>query len=405
VSGERRPPKRQPGGVAALALRSSLAWQADALGLPSLLRPSIASGQASSKWVLRPIPGLTRRRAAAGRTFATADDGDCEPPKMGAGPDCASAGRLPRFARRAKHGRRIVLGKLICGVDESEEARAAVRVAKSLARDLDRRLVLVHAVQFTSGFAFALAPYAYPHRVGEETARRAGQQLLDRVADESGLSASVERRIEAGEPAALLARIAGEEPVDLVVVGARSRGLAASAFLGSVLTAVVGRACCPVVVVPAKARLGAGPVICAADESEEAHGAARVARRLADRLGVDLLVAHAVAAAPVPSTSAVPNGPAELLDAERRRAEELLAGLAFEHGFGTEVERRVAYGSEAEAIGQLAEEEDATLVVVGARRRGTLLSLIAGSVSTELPATSLRPTVVVPAGARLAVAA
>ena len=307
-------------------------------------------------------------------------------------------------SRRGEAGRPLVLGKMICGVEESEGSRDAVRVAKWLARELGRRLVLVHAVRAADGLAVALPPYSYPHASDEEAIRQAADGTLDRLILDSGLSGSVERRVETGDPAIVLARIAEEEPVDLIVVGTGRRSLVAKAILGSVSAAVVSRAPCPVVAVPPGARLGSGSLVCAVDDSAEARSAVRVARRLADELGVDLLVAHAVATAPVPSASAVPSGPAEVTDAERRRAEELLAGLAFEHGLGTDVERRVAFGSEAEAIAQLADEEDATLVVVGARGRGALMSFVAGSVSYDLRTTSSRPTLVVPAGAALSLA-
>ena len=319
-------------------------------------------------------------------------------------PDCRVTRIAPTLAGGAKQGGPLVLGKIICGVDESDGARDAVRVAKWLARELVRRLVLVHAVRAADGLAVALPPYSYPHPTDDEATRRAAEQVLDGLVQDSGLAGSVERRIETGDPATVLLRIAEDELVDLIVVGTRRRGPVASAILGSVSAAVVSRATCPVVAVPPAARLGSGSLVCAVDDSPEAVSAVRVARRLADQLGVDLLVANAVATPPVPSASAVPSGPAEVTDAERRRAEELLAGLAFEHGLGTDVERRVSFGSEAEAIAQLADEEDATLVVVGARRRGALMSLVAGSVSHDLRTTSSRPTLVVPACADLSLA-
>ena len=307
--------------------------------------------------------------------------------------------RIGQTLAGSEPGRLLLPGKIICGVEESDGARDAVRVAKWLARELGRQLVLVHAVRAADGVAVAPPPYSYPHASDEEEMGQAADRTLDQLMLDSGLSGSVERRVETGDPAIVLAQIAEEEPVDLIVVGTGRRGLVASAILGSVSTAVVSRAPCPVVAVPPAARLGSGSLVCAVDDSAEARSAVRVARRLADELGVDLLVAHAVATPPVPSASAVPGGPAEVTDAERRRAEELLAALAFEHGLGTDVERRVAFGSEAEAVAQLADEEDAALVVVGARRRGALMSLVAGSVSFDLRASSSRPTVVVPAGA------
>jgi nucleotide-binding universal stress UspA family protein len=75
--------------------------------------------------------------------------------------------------------------------------------------------------------------------------------------------------------------------------------------------------------------------------------------------------------------------------------------LAFEHGLGTSVKRRVAVGNEPEAIAQVADEEGAALVVVATRRRGALKSLLAGSISFDLRTEFPRPVVVVQPDARV----
>jgi nucleotide-binding universal stress UspA family protein len=294
----------------------------------------------------------------------------------------------------------FVSGSIICGVDDSQSAYDAVRVAKSLASALDRRLVLLHTVRMPIAFGVAAMPHAYPFRADDQRAAQAGERLLERLAYEHGLSASVERRVENGDPSLVLPAVADDEAAGAIVLGSGGRNWLASALLARVPVAVVAHAPCPVIVVPPKGRLGSGAVVCAVDDSAEARGAVPVARGLSDGLGVDLLVAHAVAATPVPSTSAVPSGPAELVEGDRRRAEEFLAGLSFEEGLGTRAERRIAFGSEAEAIADLADDEDAALVVAGSRGRGALKSLVGGSVSLELWTSSSRPVVVVPRGAR-----
>jgi nucleotide-binding universal stress UspA family protein len=296
-----------------------------------------------------------------------------------------------------------VAKKIVCGVDDSEAARAAVSVGSSLADLLARRLILLHVAEERPGFAVGAAPAAGLGEFENGASRDVAEHLLERLMDELGLPASVaERRVERGDPASVLLRVAEAEPAELIVVGTRGRGPLAAALLGSVSSAAVSGARCPVLVVPPRGRLGSGPLVCAVDDSPAAGEAVRVARHLSDQLGTDLLLAHAVASAPVPSASAVPGGQAELVRGERKRAEELLAVLAFEHGFGTDVERRVAFGSEADAIAQLADEEDAALIVIGTRGRGALRAALGGSVSLGLVSASPVPVLVVPAEARLA---
>jgi len=295
------------------------------------------------------------------------------------------------------------MAKIICGVDDSGPSRSAVRVASALAEALDRQLVLLHAAKPTAPAEVGMGTYTYPPRVDVERVAAVGEQLLERLAFELGLPGDTEQRVELGHPSGVLAEAAVDPSVELVVVGIRRRGWLATAFLGSVSSEVVARAPCPVLVVPPGARLTSGPLVCAVDDSPAARNAVRVARRLGDALGVELVLAHAVASTTVPSAAAVPGASAELARDGRAWADELLARLASEHELGTDVRRRVAVGSEAEAIARVAGEARASLVVVGTRRRGPLKALLAGSLSFELRATCPRPVVMVQADARLPV--
>jgi nucleotide-binding universal stress UspA family protein len=283
---------------------------------------------------------------------------------------------------------------------DSEAARAAVSVASSLADLLARRLVLLHVAEQRGGVTVGAAAAATPGEFEKGTSRDAPEHFLDRLMDKLELPASdSERRVEAGEPSLL--RVAEAEAAELIVVGTRGAHYPRRRFSAASRQLQVSGARCPVLVVPPQGRLESGPLVCAVDDSPAASEAVRVARRLSEGLGRDLVLAHVVARAPIPSTSAVQGGQAELARSERQRAAELLAGLAFEHGFGTDVERRVAFGSEAEAIAQLAGEEDAALVVIGTRRRGALRAAPAGSISLELVSASPVPVLVVPTEARL----
>ena len=137
---------------------------------------------------------------------------------------------------------------VVVAVDESEAARAALRWAAAQAHLAGAPLKVVHAFQphhLAGVFGIAkLQPDA-------EWRADAQQWLMDIVKEEIGdiADAELEAHLAADGPAAaVLAAAAGAE---LIVVGARGRGAAGSALHGSVSSAVLRHAPCPVVVVPA----------------------------------------------------------------------------------------------------------------------------------------------------------
>jgi nucleotide-binding universal stress UspA family protein len=138
---------------------------------------------------------------------------------------------------------------IVCGVDDSREARVALRIAAGLAVLFDVRLVAVHVVR----------PPAPAPGVGL-TARElmdvpagallaSGDALLERILEEEQLP-DAERRVVLGLPADRLADVADEEAAELIVVGSRGRGAFKAAFLGSLSTSLLAVARCPVLVVP-----------------------------------------------------------------------------------------------------------------------------------------------------------
>lgn len=296
---------------------------------------------------------------------------------------------------------------ILCGVDGSPAARDAASAAALLAGMFDQELVLVHCVERLVAVGYPphgqmLDRYAHPGPSDEDSLPGAGKRILEAQVEELRLDPHTVQRVEIGEPAHVLAEVAETEGAELIVVGTRGRGKVASAFLGSVSSAVVSLSSCPVLVVPSGAAIGRGVVVCGVDDSTAARQAARVARAVAEGLGVEVVLVHAVPTMIPPGTSAVPRGPADVAATEHRAAEEFLAALALDEGLGAAAERRVAFGSQADAIRDVADEVNAALVVVGTRRRGALRSALAGSVSLDLKAESSRPVLIVPTGTRVA---
>ena len=133
---------------------------------------------------------------------------------------------------------------IVWATDGSELADRALPVVTDLARTYGSRIVAVHANEVLSG-RFGGAPML----ADEEDLRvKIEKQVLE--LREAGLKAdfSVETRVRTAV-AELIVQAATEAEADLIVVGTHGRGVAASAFLGSVAKDLLHLAPCPVLVV------------------------------------------------------------------------------------------------------------------------------------------------------------
>jgi nucleotide-binding universal stress UspA family protein len=140
---------------------------------------------------------------------------------------------------------------IVCGVDGSDNASAALRFAHALSDWLEARLVVVHVAELPVILGVSMIPGGYDE-LGD-MARGQGDELLDAVLEENGLPPDVDARVELGRRVEALAGVCEDEHADLLVVGAPGRGRIATAVFGSVATGVVGSVSCPVAVVPEEA--------------------------------------------------------------------------------------------------------------------------------------------------------
>jgi nucleotide-binding universal stress UspA family protein len=98
------------------------------------------------------------------------------------------------------------LKTIVCGVDGSRGARAAVRLAATLAEEMDARLVAVHVLD----------------RIVDVTST-AEQIAADVLSDEIP-DTHAHARGEVGDLTERLAAVARDEDATMIVLGARSRG-------------------------------------------------------------------------------------------------------------------------------------------------------------------------------------
>jgi nucleotide-binding universal stress UspA family protein len=148
-------------------------------------------------------------------------------------------------------------------------------------------------------------------------------------------------------------------------------------------------------------------IVCGVDGSPDSQRALGIAARYARELHAKLTVAHVVGAPDplVPSYSYAPMGrppmfrpaAADSLEAELASSEVLLERIVTEGGVeGAEL--RTMVGIPAERLAELADDEEADLIVVGSRGRGVFRAAFLGSVSNSLIGIARCPVLVVPRG-------
>jgi nucleotide-binding universal stress UspA family protein len=133
----------------------------------------------------------------------------------------------------------LPLRRILYPTDFSEVSASAFRLACGLAGDYKGRLVILHVVP-------------PPQSHGEVVARQQGDgyhadlwRMLEHLRPEDA-ALRIERRLEDGDPAETILRVADEERADLIVLGTHGRGALGKLLLGSVAEKVVRRAPCPV---------------------------------------------------------------------------------------------------------------------------------------------------------------
>jgi nucleotide-binding universal stress UspA family protein len=231
--------------------------------------------------------------------------------------------------------------RIVCVIDESAAARHAAEIAGQLARRMSAELVYVHSVTGRSS-----------ERLGARSHRRC----------------------------------------DLLIVGYMPRVRFSSALLGAAHRRLVRDAACPVMLVPAGARLRAGTGVVLGYNLPYLPGAAAAAAgRLAAALDSSLVIAHVEAA------GALSRGTDGQLHGAARRVTEDAVAAAGERLEVEHVERR---GRPSEQLAGLATRHAAAAIVIGSPRTG-LRSVLSRSVAARLQRHARYPVLVVPRRAAL----
>jgi nucleotide-binding universal stress UspA family protein len=126
--------------------------------------------------------------------------------------------------------------------DFSECSEASLQVARVLARDVGARLVLLHVTPLEVALEGGLAGG------GDPGADRDALEVIRGQMEGPDLKYPVETRLERGDPAARVLRVAGEVGAGLIVMGTHGRSGLGRVLMGSVAEAVLRRARCPVLI-------------------------------------------------------------------------------------------------------------------------------------------------------------
>lgn len=265
---------------------------------------------------------------------------------------------------RAAEGTEVAIRRILWACDFSACALDALRWVVPIGSVYGSEITALHVIPTTvpsrGMLTFTNPALLQPHLHGDVEAA-----LRRYVAPAIAGSVPARVAVREGKAVAGILETAETLSADLVAMGTHGRGPLARSVIGSVAEAVIGRARCPVVTVPAPAAgaPGAGlprTVLWATDFSSHATAALRYALSIAAKGGAGLVLVHAVEPAAVAADGGL------LREGERR-----LRGVATgDRPPGRHVERVVVAGEAATEILRVAREREAGLVVMGTQGAG-----------------------------------
>jgi nucleotide-binding universal stress UspA family protein len=278
------------------------------------------------------------------------------------------------------------MAEVVVGVDGSEAAERALRVALREASLLGDQVRVLHSwrvlpyVGAVPGMGYDITPLELEDRSGW-----AGEfltEIVDKAQRDTELSGvTVIRDARAGDAGTDLVK--ASTLADLLVLGTRRHGPFASAVVGSATNYVLHHAQCPVMVVPA----ATGPVkawtrvVVGVDGSDCGDSALRWAAERARANDCPLLVVHAWQLITNPDWFGSPPVSAEQYgkQVENWLHEHVGEVLPDHHDVAIELRAVQDYA----AAGLLAVTGPEDLLVVGSRGRGSFTNLMLGSVAMQ----------------------
>lgn len=151
-------------------------------------------------------------------------------------------------SRTSVNPNQLSLARLLVATDFSASSKAALRAAVVLAKRLNARAVLVHAVE-PSG-----SSQSEPLRVDGLSRKRYAGRLQKMISASCAEKIITDRVVIQGNPVEVILDQARHQKADLIIVGTHGRRGMKRLILGSVAEAVVRRATCPVFIAKDRVR-------------------------------------------------------------------------------------------------------------------------------------------------------
>lgn len=274
--------------------------------------------------------------------------------------------------------------RILVGVDGSEASLTALELVATTIWPAGTNIRLVGAYEQPLDWS-GLAPMQADAVADDATQRTMFITLQSLSKRLKGNASAIETVVARGRPADVLLAEADDLPADLIVVGSRGLGVAASAVLGSVSATLVDHSACPVLVAR---RPRVTRIVLATDgsQSAEAIPALLLAWDVFRKVPIHVLsvapsstdIDRAFLLSALVGEDAVATDASHEIDRHRLMADEMARRLV---AGGRSAEGAVRSGEPAVQIEAAAAEWGADLIVTGSRGLSGLQRLIMGSVA------------------------
>ncbi len=288
-------------------------------------------------------------------------------------------------------------GRIVVGLDGSDQGRDALALAEWLAGDGDVELVAANVFPHESWGYTLPGSYEWEAFLREE----AEQKVADAESVVSDSTEITSRTVSSSSEVHGLHELSEALDAEMIVVGSSHHGRLGQVLAGNVGERLLHGAPCPVAIAPKgfRTRSHRGPrtVMVGYDGSPEARDALAGAIEIASRLNTGLHLLTVAAAPPLIRSKGESTGGYKTLshaieETMKQRLDEALRDLGGE----LNAEGTLLRGSPA---GELARAGvDAGLLVVGSRAYGPLRSVLLGAVSNRLVREAPCSVIVFPRG-------
>lgn len=272
--------------------------------------------------------------------------------------------------------------RILLPTDFSETARQALSFAAHLAARHGAALHILHVQTPEEGWS--QPPGVEPPTTQDELAecaRQAAEGLGDPTATEGHDLSLVRDTVEAASVPEAVVDYAEAHGMDLIVMGTARRSGLRTLFPQSTASAVVRQASCPVLTVlddPDNVPGAIDRIFVPYDFSEHAAQAVRYGEVLADFYGADLVLVHVLQELMVPMEYEV-----EVPDVDQAEV-KARAESALEEVSDRDHRVLVTSGHPARRIVELAEDNEADLLVIATHGRTGVRRMLLGSVAEQV---------------------